>query len=69
MLNWNNVIAFATNGNPAPDRRVEKSEEEWKAQLTAEQFYVTRKHGTESNFSVESNNKVLQQTQEYNPGS
>lgn len=38
MLNWNNVIAFATNGNPAPDRRVEKSEEEWKAQLTAEQF-------------------------------
>lgn len=51
MLNWNNVIAFATNGNPAPDRRVEKSEEEWKAQLTAEQFYVTRKHGTEASFS------------------
>ena len=50
MLNWNNVIAFATNGNPAPDRRVEKSEEEWKAQLTAEQFYVTRKHGTEASF-------------------
>ena len=51
MLNWNNVVAFATNGNPAPDKRVEKTEQEWKDQLTAEQFYVTRKHGTEASFS------------------
>lgn len=51
MLNWNNVIALADNGNHAPERRVEKTEEEWKAQLTPEQFYVTRKHGTEASFS------------------
>ncbi|KEQ29015.1 PilB [Pedobacter antarcticus 4BY] len=53
MLNWDNVIDLADNGNHAPERRVEKTEEEWKAQLTAEQFYVTRKHGTEASFSHE----------------
>lgn len=51
MLNWNNVLAFAKNGNPAPDKRVEKTENEWKELLTAEQFYVTRKHGTERSHS------------------
>jgi len=51
MLNWNNIISLATKGNLEPSRRVEKSEEEWAAQLTAEQFYVTRKHGTERSFS------------------
>lgn len=51
MLNWNNIISFINRGNPVPDRRVEKTEEEWSEQLTAEQFYVTRKHGTERSFS------------------
>lgn len=51
MLNWNDVIAFATNGNPTPDRRVEKTEKEWESLLTAEQFRVTRKRGTERSFS------------------
>ena len=51
MLNWNNVLSFANNGNPAPDKRVEKTENEWKALLTADQFYVTRKHGTEQSHS------------------
>ncbi len=31
--------------------KVEKSETEWKSQLTEEQFRVTRKHGTEPAFS------------------
>ena len=31
--------------------KIEKSEEEWKDQLTEEQFYVARKHGTERAFS------------------
>lgn len=53
MLNWNDLIAFANKGNPVPDRRVEKTEEQWKEQLTAEQFYVTRKNGTEHSFSHE----------------
>ncbi len=36
MLNWNDVLNFATKGNPAPDKRVEKTDEEWKALLTPE---------------------------------
>ncbi|MBD3905119.1 peptide-methionine (R)-S-oxide reductase MsrB [Chryseobacterium sp. Ch-15] len=47
MINWNDVLKFATNGNPRPDRRVEKTEAEWKAILTPEQFRIARLKGTE----------------------
>ena len=30
MLKWLDVIKYANNGNPAPDKRVEKTEKEWK---------------------------------------
>ena len=33
--------------------KITKTEEEWRAQLTEEQFYVTRKHGTERAFTGE----------------
>ena len=52
-LNWNQVMNFATTGNPKPDRRVEKTEEEWKSQLTEEEYFITRKKGTEARFSGE----------------
>lgn len=48
MLNWNDVITFAKNGTPAPNKRVEKTENEWKKLLTPEQFRITRKKGTEA---------------------
>ncbi|MBT8184693.1 MAG: peptide-methionine (R)-S-oxide reductase MsrB [Eudoraea sp.] len=48
MLTWKDVIHYAVNGNPVPDSRVEKTEEEWRNQLTAEQFRITRKKGTEA---------------------
>jgi len=53
MLKWNGVLDLAKNGNLRPKRRVEKTEEEWKALLSDESFYVTRKHGTERPHSSE----------------
>ncbi len=48
MLTWKDIINYSVKGNPDPDRRVEKSEEEWKQLLTSEQFRITRLKGTES---------------------
>ena len=51
MIDWNEVLAFAEEDNPAPDRRVEKSGDEWREILSEEAFEVTRRHGTERPFS------------------
>ncbi len=53
MLNWNDLIKFATHGNPTPPKRVEKSDSEWKLELTDEEYYVTRQKGTERPHSSE----------------
>ncbi len=47
MLTWNDIQKMAKNGVPAPEKRVEKTEEEWRNELTEEQFFITRKKGTE----------------------
>ena len=53
-MNWNDVIKYANHGNLTPDKRVEKTEEQWRALLTEEQFRVTRLRGTERAFSSDS---------------
>ncbi len=53
-MNWNDDIRYANKGNLTPPRRVEKSEDEWKDILTAEQFQIARLKGTERAFSSDS---------------
>ncbi|MEX2442809.1 MAG: peptide-methionine (R)-S-oxide reductase MsrB [Alkalispirochaeta sp.] len=53
MLSWNEVKRLADDGVPAPNRRVEKSDAEWREQLTPQQYDVARRSGTERPFSSE----------------
>jgi peptide-methionine (R)-S-oxide reductase len=46
-MTWKDVINYAGNGNPLPPRRVEKTAEQWKQELTREEFEVLRLKGTE----------------------
>ena len=47
MTTWIDTLKFANNGNPKPEKRVEKTTTEWKAILTSEQYNITRQKGTE----------------------
>lgn len=51
MVSWNNVLDFAREGNPESDRKVTKSDEEWRNKLTPEQYQITRLKRTERPFS------------------
>ena len=53
MLKWPDVLNLAKGGNPAPDRKVVKTDAEWQQLLSDEQYHVTRQSGTERAFSSE----------------
>lgn len=53
MIKWRDVIHISQKGNPEPPKRVEKTDEEWRALLTEEEYYVCRQKGTERAFSSE----------------
>lgn len=52
-MNWSTVLHYAQKGNLTPDKRIEKTESEWKELLTSEEFRITRQHGTERAFTGE----------------
>jgi methionine-R-sulfoxide reductase len=52
-MKWIDVLKYANQGSPEPDKRVVKSDEEWKKLLTDEQFYIARGKGTERAFTGE----------------
>ena len=53
MQDWNDILKLVKDGNPPPRRRVEKTEAEWRALLSAEEYHLTRRKGTERPFSSE----------------
>ena len=53
MIKWADIIRYTNKGNPTPEKKVEKTDEEWKQLLTPEEYQVTRLKGTERSFSSE----------------
>jgi len=53
MITWKEIISFTQKGSPKPDKRVEKTEEEWKKILDPEVFRIARLKGTERAHSSE----------------
>jgi peptide-methionine (R)-S-oxide reductase len=51
LTTWKDIMHFCTKENPIPERRVEKTEKEWAALLSPEQFRISRQKGTERAFS------------------
>ena len=53
MINWNDIIIYVNQGNPKPEKRIERSEQEWQEMLSPEQYRITRRKGTEMAFTGE----------------
>lgn len=52
-MNWSDALALARGAENPPPRRDERSEDEWRAVLSSDQYQVMRLKGTERPFSNE----------------
>ncbi|HLT81398.1 MAG TPA: peptide-methionine (R)-S-oxide reductase MsrB [Cyclobacteriaceae bacterium] len=52
-MTWRDVLRYAKEGSPEPDKRVIKSEEEWRSLLPPDVYHITRGKGTERPFTGE----------------
>jgi len=52
-MNWSDVINITNKGNTTPDKKIKKSEAEWKTLLSPEVFQITRLKATERAHSSE----------------
>ncbi|NLD55644.1 MAG: peptide-methionine (R)-S-oxide reductase MsrB [Burkholderiaceae bacterium] len=53
MLDWTQVLRLARDGNLPPPRRIEKTDEQWRAELSPDVYRITRQAATERPFSSE----------------
>ncbi|TMO61325.1 peptide-methionine (R)-S-oxide reductase MsrB [Pseudoalteromonas aurantia] len=51
MLKWRDILRLTNDGNLAPDKRVEKTPEQWQMLLDDDVYNITRNKGTERPFS------------------
>lgn len=51
MTTWNDILHLSQEGNVAPAKRITRSNEQWRQQLSNDQFHITRQKGTERAFS------------------
>lgn len=53
MHTWKTVLERSQQGNHAPAKRLEKTPEQWRSQLPADVYAITRQSATERPFSSE----------------
>ncbi|MFY0686958.1 MAG: peptide-methionine (R)-S-oxide reductase MsrB [Cyclobacteriaceae bacterium] len=53
MIDWNYIMQHSDRKNVEPPRKIQKSEEEWKTELSSEVFQIARLKGTERAHSSE----------------
>ncbi|MDV3308010.1 MAG: peptide-methionine (R)-S-oxide reductase MsrB [Cyclobacteriaceae bacterium] len=52
-LKWSDVLRYAREGSPEPNKKVVRTDEEWRSLLPPDVYHITRKKGTERPFTGE----------------
>lgn len=52
-MTWSDVLRYAKEGSPEPDKKIIRTDEEWRNLLSPEVYHITRGKGTERPFTGE----------------